>query len=448
MVIKISKADNIGGVVGYNMDKVEEHEAALLDSWRIPVAYSKDGLPYKQEMVQAFQERAELNCRVKKSITHISLNPDPDDRPSDEQLAAMGSALLERLGYGDQPYIMVKHTDISRHHLHIVVSNINEKGEKIRDSFEKYRCNAIRRELEQEYNLKKAEESRLRQDEEKRMATVTDALRRKIDGVKACYTYGTYNDFRTLCELAGLNIIENPKEDGGAGLSYALSDNGDNGSEMPTPPVPAAQLGKEYGYEAICTQAKENADRVATVAAKPSLRKILWKMQHMENLAALHNSLYKLNLTLVFRRTVQGRVYGCTVIDNKNKAIMSASDIHRSLSAKGWQKFFPDEGDGVASFTAVGRNPGEVLAKYAEREAHRQRAEPAKDKVPALGRTAGTARMAPTRTALGNMLSPSTAAPNRAGGKVAHQEKANTWYRGDEDEEEEERKRRRLKQFD
>ena len=38
MVIKISKADNIGGVVGYNMDKVEEHEAALLDSWRIPVA--------------------------------------------------------------------------------------------------------------------------------------------------------------------------------------------------------------------------------------------------------------------------------------------------------------------------------------------------------------------------------------------------------------------------
>lgn len=39
-------------------------------------------------------------------MIHLSLNPHPDDRLSDGQLEAIGREYMEKLGYGDQPYII------------------------------------------------------------------------------------------------------------------------------------------------------------------------------------------------------------------------------------------------------------------------------------------------------------------------------------------------------
>ena len=58
--------------------------------------------------------------RTRNKVIHISLNPHPDDRLTDVELEQLAREYLDRLGYGDQPYLVFKHEDISRHHLHIV----------------------------------------------------------------------------------------------------------------------------------------------------------------------------------------------------------------------------------------------------------------------------------------------------------------------------------------
>ena len=77
------------------------------------------------------------NCRTKKTVFHCSLNPHPDEKLSDEQLTQIAKEYMEALGYGNQPYIVFKHSDISREHIHIVSLRVDSRGQKINDKFEK-----------------------------------------------------------------------------------------------------------------------------------------------------------------------------------------------------------------------------------------------------------------------------------------------------------------------
>ena len=72
---------------------------------------------------------------MEKPVLHISLNPHPDDVLTDTELQDIAREYLEKLGYGNQPYLVVKHEDIDRHHLHIVTINVDEKGRRLNQDF-------------------------------------------------------------------------------------------------------------------------------------------------------------------------------------------------------------------------------------------------------------------------------------------------------------------------
>ncbi len=65
-----------------------------------------------------------------------------------------GKEYMQKMGYGDQPYIVYMHEDIGRRHIHIVSTCVNEKGEKIDDAYEWNRSMKACRELEQKFGLK------------------------------------------------------------------------------------------------------------------------------------------------------------------------------------------------------------------------------------------------------------------------------------------------------
>ena len=93
------------------------------------------------------------NCRTKKTVFHCSLNPHPDEKLSDETLMQIAKEYMEALGYGNQPYIVFKHNDITREHIHIVSLRVDSKGRKISDKFEKRRSKKITDALERKYGL-------------------------------------------------------------------------------------------------------------------------------------------------------------------------------------------------------------------------------------------------------------------------------------------------------
>ena len=118
MIAKISATENLGGALGYNFKKVEKGEANILLAAEL--YQSKEGRYTMEDVLADMQALILEKYRMKKTVFHCSLNPHPDEKLSDETLMQIAKEYMEALGYGNQPYIVFKHNDIAREHIHIV----------------------------------------------------------------------------------------------------------------------------------------------------------------------------------------------------------------------------------------------------------------------------------------------------------------------------------------
>ena len=151
MVAKISIGSSLYGALAYNAQKVNAGEGKLLATNR--VFDGGDGQMDCTRLLRDFCNCMPENVRTRNTVIHVSLNPHPDDRLTDMEMANIAQIYMERLGYGNQPYVIVKHEDIDRHHVHIVSVNVDEKGKRIDRDFLFRRSERIRKKLEKEFNL-------------------------------------------------------------------------------------------------------------------------------------------------------------------------------------------------------------------------------------------------------------------------------------------------------
>ncbi|MDR0511238.1 MAG: relaxase/mobilization nuclease domain-containing protein [Rikenellaceae bacterium] len=149
MLAKISSGKSVFGVLAYNKIKAENENATVL--YRQKMFDSEDGKFSMKDCMDSFYPYLAENNRTEKVVFHASLNPNPQDKLSDEQLSEIAQASMEKLGYGNQPYIVLKHSDIKREHLHIVSLRVDENGRKINHSYEVARSMKICKELEQQF---------------------------------------------------------------------------------------------------------------------------------------------------------------------------------------------------------------------------------------------------------------------------------------------------------
>jgi hypothetical protein len=151
MIAKISATENLGGALGYNFKKVKREEASIL---LVKGLYqNKEGTYTMAEVFADMEDLIPKKCRTKKTVFHCSLNPHPDEKLSDERLTQIAKEYMEALGYGKQPYIVFKHNDIAREHIHIVSLRVDSRGQKINDKFEKRRSKQITDVLERKFGL-------------------------------------------------------------------------------------------------------------------------------------------------------------------------------------------------------------------------------------------------------------------------------------------------------
>ena len=263
MVAKINVGSSLYGVLAYNGEKINEGQGRLLATHKI--FDEGTGRLDIRRAAEDFSRCMPAQVRTRNTVIHISLNPHPDDRLTDTELTAVAEEYLEKLGYGNQPYVVFKHEDIGRHHLHIISVNVDEDGRRLNKDFLHRRSKRITDGLECKYGLHTVE--RKRQPQAELLCTVDTAagdVKRQVGnvlkGISGRYKFQTLGEYRALLSLYNLTVEECRGEAHGReyrGFVYSATD--DRGKKVGSP-IKGSRFGKRYGYEAFerwCTASKE-----------------------------------------------------------------------------------------------------------------------------------------------------------------------------------------------
>lgn len=88
-----------------------------------------------------------------KRYAHISLNLPRGEHLNDKDFFELSKNYMEHMGYGEQPYVVIRHHDTKHEHVHIVSSTIKEDCLQINLSNDIRRSIATQKYLEKEFGL-------------------------------------------------------------------------------------------------------------------------------------------------------------------------------------------------------------------------------------------------------------------------------------------------------
>ena len=94
----------------YNGEKINEGKGKLLVTNKV-----FDDVTGQLDIHRAMKD---FNCymppqvRIEKPVMHISQNPHPDDKLTDVELTDITREYMDKLGYGNKPYIVYKFLDL------------------------------------------------------------------------------------------------------------------------------------------------------------------------------------------------------------------------------------------------------------------------------------------------------------------------------------------------
>ena len=344
MVAKISVGKSLYGALAYNGEKINEAKGRLLATNKI--FNDGTGMVDINRAMNDFRSCMPEHMRVEKPVLHISLNPHPDDVLTDTELQDIAREYLEKLGYGNQPYLIFKHEDIDRHHLHIVTVNVDENGRRLNQDFLYRRSNRIRKELEQKYGLHPAERKNSRLDNPLRKVDVSagDVKKQVGNTVKALngqYRFQTMGEYRALLSLYNMTVEETQGNVRGReyhGLVYSVTD--DMGNRVGNP-FKSSLFGKSVGYEAVQKKFVRSGQQIKErKLADVTRRTVLSVLEGTYDKDKFVSRLKEKGIDTVLRYTEEGRIYGATFIDHRTGCVLNGSRMGKELSANALQEHF------------------------------------------------------------------------------------------------------------
>ena len=343
MIAKISATENLGGALGYNFKKVEKGEANILLAAEL--YQSKEGRYTMEDVLADMEALIPKNCRTKKTVFHCSLNPHPDEKLSDEQLTQIAKEYMEALGYGNQPYIVFKHNDIAREHIHIVSLRIDGEGKKINDKFEKRRSKQITDTLERKYDLipsSKVTDKAMK--ETPKIDTTRGNIKEQVAStlrmVLKHYKFCSLGELNAILSRYHLAVEEVKTEFRGKkydGLVYVPTD--EKGNKLSTP-IHASDIGRGVGYTAVQNRMQKSKQNVKPLI--PTVRnKVLQTMRTSPNTEKeLQQRLEEQGLRVFIRKNESGRIYGITFIDDKAGIALNGSRLGKGYAANVFNGYF------------------------------------------------------------------------------------------------------------
>ena len=344
MVTKISSGSSLYGVLANNHIKVEDQKASVLFTSRM--IEPQDGIYDMGICMRSFEPYLLANIKTEKPVLHISINPDPKDILTDEQLSSIAQDYMQKMGYGDQPFIVYKHEDINRKHIHIVSLRVDETGKSIKDSFEHRRSMAVCRELEQKYGLvpaiKKQHQDGLplkpvRYDD----GDVKHQISNVIRPVAQDYHFQSLKEYKALLSFYNINVEEVRGKVKGRpyrGLVYsALNDQGEKVGN----PFKSSLFGKTVGIEALEKRIEKSTEIFKQKRLKERSKKVIASvMKSHHDRISFEKELAGNRISVLFRENENGRIYGVTFIDHEQKVVFNGSRLGKEFSANVFNDLF------------------------------------------------------------------------------------------------------------
>lgn len=366
MIAKIGRSGNLYGALAYNQLKVENENGQILFANKMIETAS--GHYSVAQLAQSFAPYLIANRNTDKHTLHISLNPDPEDKVSDERYREMAEEYMREMGYGQQPFVVFKHTDIDRSHIHIVSVCVDEEGRKISDKFEKMRSMNVCRELERKYGLIPATDKKYKQHDKVfrpvdcKAGDVKSQIASVVRHLPDYYKYQTLGEYNALLSLFNITAEKVEGELQGQlqqGLLYIpLNEKGKRAGH----PFKASLFGKSAGLPALELHFEKSKTALKNRPSQKTLQSaVTIALQSTIDEQAFKKLLGEQGINVVARRNDTGRIYGITFIDHNSKTVWNGSRLGKELSANIFNDYWknnikPDIKEPVQSQAKVSRS--------------------------------------------------------------------------------------------
>jgi hypothetical protein len=309
-----------------------------------------------------------LNERAKKTNTlHISLNFDPSEKHTKEILSLIAQVYMDKIGFGNQPYLVYEHTDAAHPHIHIVTTNIQADGKRM-DTYNigRNQSEKARKEIEQDFGLVKAQRKKVQPLSEIMPVNVQKAQYGKSETKRSITNVldAVLNHFKytSLAELNAIlkqyNVVADRGNEKGRiyktnGLLYKLLD--ERGNKIGVP-IKASLIYSKPTLNNLEKKFAENETR-----RQPDKQKLKtavdWALaKSPATLKEFTEALLKESIQPVIRQNSDGLVYGITFIDYRTKAVFNGSDLGKQYSIAGIQQKLKEQ-----SKTSVEENKNKEL---------------------------------------------------------------------------------------
>jgi hypothetical protein len=369
MIPKIKKSDNLYGTLTYNLQKVGEGVARVLgvnEMWE-----SAAGDYRLADFTAAFNARLAVNRRTKKTIAHISLNPSPEDAMTNGQMLAYARDYMERMGFGGQPYVVFKHEDIERHHVHIVATYVKADGSRVGNENDFAESLKVVKDLDAKYGLHPVRKGEGERYELAKVSPEKGKIGYQIKNIAehllGSYRFSTVNELKAALLLYNVDMQEVRGATGSGqaytGVVYSATD--DAGKRVATP-IKSSRLGKEYGLPAV-EQKIEKAAKALESLDKSGIRQALKScMAQATGKGELLQRLKEKGVDIAFRVNDAGRAYGVTVIDHNAKVIMNGSRLGKEFSANAFHALFERWAAGMPAPEEAAKSPAKAMGSPAK----------------------------------------------------------------------------------
>lgn len=342
MVARVTIPHSISRALNYNEKKVQEEKAECIYAHNF--LKEADYLNF-YEKLQRFQQLINLNDRATTNTIHISLNFDPSENLDKETLTKIAIIYMQKIGFGNQPFLVYQHRDAGHPHIHIVSTNIQKTGKRISvHNIGRNQSTKARKEIEIQYNLVKAQQqkqilkdaiqplqvTRVNYGKSETKGGITNVLNAVIDKYK----------YTSLAELNAILKLYNIQADRGStegiiykkhGLVYRVLD--EKGNKIGVP-IKASSIYSNPTLKNLEKKFKLN-EPLKQTHKKHLKTSIDWIMvKPPKGLNSFKLALEKERIGLVVRQNDAGQVFGLTYIDHTTRCVFNGSDIGKEYSAK------------------------------------------------------------------------------------------------------------------